>query len=100
VQCFKTIQASIDNRAAFDSPQALIASLDPKLQQLSLNNDRLNYNYCKPMMNPTHFDYQNLWLLKPIDLNRGRGIHVFNNLERLFELVKEMSSGIVDDEKV
>lgn len=30
-----------------------------------------------------HFDSFNLWLLKPTHLNRGRGIHVFNDLETL-----------------
>lgn len=33
--------------------------------------------YSCPM---SHFDGHNLWLLKPTHLNRGRGIHVFNDL--------------------
>lgn len=36
-----------------------------------------------------HFDGYNLWLLKPTHLNRGRGIHVFRDLETLHKLIKE-----------
>lgn len=40
-----------------------------------------------------HFDSYNLWLLKPTHLNRGRGIHVFNDLETLHKLIKQYCSG-------
>lgn len=42
-------------------------------------------------ISPTHFDvYGNtqLWLLKPADLNRGRGIHLFRSIEELGDLLK------------
>ena len=68
-----------------------MTAMNKKVEGMSINNDRLYYNYCKPFVPDTHFEFQNLWLLKPIDLNRGRGIHVFNSLDRLFELVKEMT---------
>lgn len=41
----------------------------------------------------SHFDGHNLWLLKPTHLNRGRGIHVFNDLNTLHKLIKEYCSG-------
>ena len=30
----------------------------------------------------------NLWLLKPADLNRGRGIHLFRKIEDLADLLQ------------
>lgn len=41
----------------------------------------------------SHFDGYNLWLLKPTHLNRGRGIHVFNDLTTLHKLIKEYCLG-------
>lgn len=46
--------------------------------------------YTMPMC---HFDSHNLWMLKPTHLNRGRGIHVFNNLESLHKLIKQYCEG-------
>lgn len=37
-----------------------------------------------------------LWLLKPTFLNRGRGIHVFDNLETLVKVVQEFQEGMVE----
>lgn len=34
-----------------------------------------------------------MWLLKPTFLNRGRGIHVFNNLTALEKLFVEYTEG-------
>ena len=39
------------------------------------------------------FDGQNLWLLKPSDQNRGRGVSLFNSLEQLKRLIVEITSG-------
>lgn len=44
-----------------------------------------------------HFDSYNLWLLKPTHLNRGRGIHVFNDLETLHKLIKQYCQGREQD---
>lgn len=41
----------------------------------------------------SHFDGYNLWLLKPTHLNRGRGIHVFRDLETLNRLIKDYCAG-------
>lgn len=40
-----------------------------------------------------HFDTFNLWLLKPTHLNRGRGIHVFRDMDTLVKLIKQYCSG-------
>lgn len=34
-----------------------------------------------------------MWLLKPTHLNRGRGIHVFNDLPTLHRLIREYCLG-------
>jgi len=40
-----------------------------------------------------HFIGNNYWILKPTSFNRGRGIHVFNNLEKLKELMNSYLNG-------
>lgn len=37
-----------------------------------------------------------LWFLKPTFLNRGRGIHVFNNLDQLEDLLNEYYFGVIE----
>ena len=46
---------------------------------------RTHTRYSMPLC---HFDSFNLWLLKPTHLNRGRGIHVFRDLDSLIKLIK------------
>lgn len=75
------------------------AMLNNKLNSTSANNNnkvtkfktfnfekRTSTKYICPM---SHFNGYNLWLLKPTHLNRGRGIHVFRDLDDLHKLVKE-----------
>ena len=38
------------------------------------------------------FDGENIWLLKPNDANRGRGVHLFNSLEQMKRLLLELTS--------
>ena len=40
-----------------------------------------------------HFAGRNLWILKPTSLNRGRGIHVFKDLDTLKELINSYVHG-------
>lgn len=47
-----------------------------------------------------HFDGFNLWLLKPTHLNRGRGIHVFRDLDTMHKLIKEYCQGKDEEVKV
>ena len=39
------------------------------------------------------YDGSNVWLIKPNDFNRGRGVRLFNSLEQLRCLMKEFSQG-------
>lgn len=36
---------------------------------------------------------KNVWLIKPNDFNRGRGVRLFNTLEQLRKLMKDFSLG-------
>ena len=57
---------------------------------------RASTRYTFPL---SHFDGLNLWLLKPTHLNRGRGIHVFRDLESLHKLIKEYCMGKDEETK-
>ena len=49
--------------------------------------------FTKYIMPLCHFTGNNFWILKPTSFNRGRGIHVFNNLKKLKELIKSYLAG-------
>lgn len=40
------------------------------------------------------FAGHNLWVLKPNDFNRGRGVHIFNTLEQLKKLIVDYTLGV------
>ncbi len=48
--------------------------------------------HAKYSMPACHFVGHNLWLLKPSGLNRGRGIHVFHDLDTLKNLILDYYS--------
>ena len=39
-------------------------------------------------------DCHNLWVFKPNDFNRGRGVHLFNSLEQLKKLIANYTTGV------
>lgn len=43
-------------------------------------------------MKETLFDGHNMWLFKPADANRGRGVNLFNSIEQLKKLIVEHTS--------
>ncbi len=49
--------------------------------------------YLKPIMHDTFVKNSNIWILKPVGLNRGRGIEVFNSLELLNDLLNDCFDG-------
>ncbi|CDW72701.1 tubulin-tyrosine ligase family protein [Stylonychia lemnae] len=55
-----------------------------------INNKKSNQKYMMPI---SHFTGHNLWLLKPTKLNRGRGIHVCNNISTLKDLMHKYCEG-------
>lgn len=45
-------------------------------------------------MPSAHFKGKNIWILKATGFNRGRGIHVIDNLKDLRLLIKEYTEGL------
>jgi hypothetical protein len=39
-------------------------------------------------------DGHNLWVCKPNDFNRGRGVNLFNTLEQLRKLIHDYTLGV------
>lgn len=44
------------------------------------------------------FDNQNLWVFKPNDCNRGRGVHVFSKIDDLKKLITDYVIGSTSNE--
>ena len=43
------------------------------------------------------YNGRNIWLIKPNDFNRGRGVSLFNTLEDLRRLLSEFTNGTCTD---
>lgn len=57
---------------------------------------QISYYYTRHRMFNTYLSDEKssyLWLLKPTFLNRGRGIHIFNDLNHLEKLINEYYQG-------
>ena len=50
-------------------------------------------------INSDNFDGKNIWLLKAPDLNRGRCIRIFNNLNEILKLIKKLNEGVMREFK-
>lgn len=71
----------------------------PEKQKVVTKPKAFNFQKSKGLkytMPACHFDSHNLWILKPTHLNRGRGIHVFKDLDTLKTLVKQYCTGDKD----
>jgi hypothetical protein len=53
----------------------------------------LSRNFMLADSDESMYDGGNVWLIKPSDYNRGRGVKLFNTLEQLRGLMKEFSQG-------
>eukprot|EP00825_Cyclidium_porcatum_P044004 TRINITY_DN6355_c0_g2_i2.p1 TRINITY_DN6355_c0_g2~~TRINITY_DN6355_c0_g2_i2.p1 ORF type:complete len:1019 (+),score=216.06 TRINITY_DN6355_c0_g2_i2:1004-4060(+) len=55
-----------------------------------------SYDFSRPLMKETFMRNENsyVWLLKPTNLNRGRGIEIFSTLEQLERLLNEYYEGV------
>lgn len=58
------------------------------MQNLTL--EKKDHGNSRPIMKPIYVKDDNyLWLLKPVGLNRGRGIYLFRSLEELTSILEE-----------
>lgn len=87
---YELIQGVIDSKEPADPKQSL-ALINNRLQQIRLSRERLAVTHCKPKIVDTHFAGKNIWILKPTGFNRGRGVAVFNSMEKLKGLIKYYS---------
>eukprot|EP00826_Nyctotherus_ovalis_P065251 TRINITY_DN9586_c0_g1_i5.p1 TRINITY_DN9586_c0_g1~~TRINITY_DN9586_c0_g1_i5.p1 ORF type:complete len:410 (-),score=85.20 TRINITY_DN9586_c0_g1_i5:323-1552(-) len=84
----KTTPCESPNKYAKKSVRAAAGS---KLVPTTCRRYASFYNrYTMPLC---HFAGHNLWLLKPTNLNRGQGIHIFHDLETLKQLIAKEVGG-------
>ena len=50
------------------------------------------HKYASVTMRDTLFDGHNMWLFKPNDMNRGRGVNLFKTIDELKKLIVEHTS--------
>lgn len=70
--------------------------INQKFLQIGFSKERRAVTHCKPKIAETHFAGKNIWILKPTGFNRGRGVSVFNTMEKLKSLIKYYSDGGTD----
>ena len=58
-----------------------------------MDNKYKNIVSRKFTMDNEMYSGRNVWLIKPNDFNRGRGVRLFNTLAQLRNLLKEFSMG-------
>jgi len=86
------------NILAADSQSLDFKQMNKKLQSINLSQSRKMYTMCKLKLKETHYIGRNLWILKPTGLNRGRGVSVFDTLDKFKALLKEYSEGVIEED--
>jgi hypothetical protein len=66
--------------------------------KLGLNNDKIGFK-TSVFLNPTYYDGKNMWLVKAIDLNRGRCIKIADTTNGVKYTIKKFYEGIYRDFK-
>ena len=74
-----------------DGRQEVIANMNRNIQQYSSMNEKKR-KYGTLTMRESLYDGHNMWLFKPADANRGRGVNLFNTIEELKRLIVEHTS--------
>lgn len=94
---FKSIFEMIDQQSKNQiTHDELVEDLSKKyLSNISLKKGTRNKHTESIHLPTTHFAGYNLWFLKVTKLNRGRGIYVFDTLDKLIALIKELEGGVV-----
>jgi hypothetical protein len=89
-RCYEAIQSIIEagNKSSPDYTKQCLKLIDQKLMQLGISKERRMVSHCRPKIMDSHFAGRNIWILKATGFNRGRGVHVFNTMEKLKSLIK------------
>jgi hypothetical protein len=89
VLCYATIEGAISsmNSQQNKAEETSLALINHKLKTISFSKDRRVVSHSKAKLASTHFAGHNLWILKPTGFNRGRGVSVFDTMEKLKALI-------------
>ena len=98
VACYDLIQSTINatDKTVENWWDQCLKTINSKLQQIRISRERLAITHCKPKIADSNFAGTNMWLLKPTGFNRGRGVTVFNSMEKLKSLIKFYSDETLD----
>jgi hypothetical protein len=89
------VQNSLSRDAA-DYWAQCVKQINQRLSQQALTKDKRAIVYCKAKIHDTHIAGHNIWILKPTGFNRGRGVAVFDTIEKLRNLLKFYSEGVLE----
>jgi Tubulin-tyrosine ligase family len=76
----------LEKHKTLPSSEERLSQVNKEITGNHLFNSKMK-TYTKFTLCENMFDGNNLWLLKPTDYNRGRGVQVFNSLEQFCRLV-------------
>ena len=88
-QYFNTIERAKTNGGTISEINKQIT----ENSQFAANLKYKNLSSTRFSLADSMFDGGNIWLIKPSDFNRGRGVCLFNSLDQLRKLFKEYSTG-------
>jgi len=101
-QCYEIIASCLnnDNNSNTDYRQTL-KLINSKMQQVNLSKERRVISHCRPKVSESHFAGKNIWLLKATGFNRGRGVSIFDSIDKLKNLIhfySESTNNIIEDQ--
>ena len=77
----------------FDRRKITYKSLFP------MNNPKFGLRlYCE--ISKSHYDGKNLWIVKAPNLNRGRGVKIFNNYNDIISYIKKIAQGKIKESEL
>jgi len=100
VQCYNMLDVAQFNKIdKFEGEEyeKIFRLICAKISTLTFTKEKRASINMRGKLYPTHYAGQNLWILKPTGFNRGRGISVFDSIDKLRTLLKEYSEGVPED---
>lgn len=92
---FKILKDYSEHAVEGEEHKIIVDEINEKINDLQNFKARGNKNNGQMKMPYSHFDGYNIWFLKVTQYNRGRGIYVFNDIDKMIALIKELKSGII-----
>jgi hypothetical protein len=69
-----------------------------ELFRLDIHNHKDGYK-TTPIVNKTHYHKKNMWLVKAINMNRGRCIKIGDNIDGIKKIIKQFNDGVYKEIK-